>query len=58
MSGEWDITSTCINDEAMYDDKDACKSLHSCELEDLGDDTRADSLATLTERESVEVLAT
>ncbi len=27
------------------------ESIHSCVLEDLGNDTRADRLATLTERE-------
>lgn len=45
-------TSTCINDEfeAMYDENDACKTVRSCVLEHLRDDTRADSFTTLTER--------
>lgn len=34
----------------MYDENDACKTVRSCVLEHLRDDTRADSFTTLTER--------
>ena len=56
MSGEREITSTCINEETIYDDDDASKYLdpppRSCKLENFRDDTGTNGLATLTKRET------